>query len=132
MTKLTALDLYILTDTIIHSLQFGSSWSGVATKEARDGVLNKLQKIMSEIEVEVSVETQMKIKEVSKKLTYYVLLDEDVDDPEFLWYRTDPYYKNWEVLMGDSWETVGSVDELKEAFIQYHKNLSPKEDIMII
>jgi hypothetical protein len=74
----------------------------------------------------------MKIKEVSKKLTYYVLLDEDVDDPEFLWYRTDPYYKNWEVLMGDSWETAGSVDELKEAFIQYHKNLSPKEDIMII
>ena len=55
-TKLTGLDLYILTDTIIHSLQFGSSWSGVATKEARDGVLNKLQKIMSEIEVEVSVE----------------------------------------------------------------------------
>ena len=38
----------------------------------------------------------------------------------------------WEVLMGDSWEPVGSVDELKEAFIQYHKNLSPKEDIMII
>ena len=74
----------------------------------------------------------MKIKEVSKRLTYYVLLDEDVDDPEFLWYRTDPYYKNWEVLMGDSWETAGSVDELKEAFIQYHKNLSPKEDIMII
>ena len=28
----------------------------VATKEARDGVLNKLQKIMSEIEVEVSVD----------------------------------------------------------------------------
>ena len=74
----------------------------------------------------------MKIKEVSKKLTYYVLLDEDVDDPEFLWYRTDQYYENWEVLMGDSWEPVGSVDELKEAFIQYHKNLSPKEDIMII
>jgi len=74
----------------------------------------------------------MKIKEVSKKLTYYVLLDEDVDDPEFLWYRTDPDYRNWEVLMGDSWEPVSSVDELKEAFIQYHKNLSPKEDIMII
>ena len=53
MTKLTTLDLYIITDTIIHSLQFGSSWSGVATKEARDGVLNKLQKIMSEIEVEI-------------------------------------------------------------------------------
>ena len=57
MTKLTALDLYILTDTIIHSLQFGSSWSGVATKEARDGVLKKLQKIMSEMEVEILTET---------------------------------------------------------------------------
>jgi hypothetical protein len=61
MTKLTALDLYILTDTIIHSLQFGSSWSGVATKEARDGVLNKLQKIMSEMEVELSVELWRKM-----------------------------------------------------------------------
>ena len=74
----------------------------------------------------------MKIKEVSKELTYYVLLDEDVDDPEFLWYRTDPDYENWEVLIGDSWEPVSSVDELKEAYIQYHKNLSPKRDIMII
>lgn len=55
--KLTALDLYILTDTTIHSLQFGSSWSGVATKEARDGVLKKLQKIMSEMEVEILTET---------------------------------------------------------------------------
>jgi hypothetical protein len=74
----------------------------------------------------------MKIKNVSKELTYYVELDENVDDPEFLWYRTDPDYRNWEVLMGDSWEPVSSVDELKEAFIQYHKNLSPKRDIMII
>ena len=74
----------------------------------------------------------MKIKNVSKELTYYVELDEDVDDPEFLWYRTDPDYRNWEVLMSDSWEPVGSVNELKEAFIQYHKNLSPKRDIMII
>ncbi len=56
MTKLTALDLYILTDTILHSLQFGSSWSGRATQEARDNLLNKLQKIMSEMEVELSVE----------------------------------------------------------------------------
>jgi hypothetical protein len=74
----------------------------------------------------------MKIKNVSKEITYYVELDEDVDDPEFLWYRTDPDYRNWEVLMGDSWEPVSSVDELKEAFIQYHKNLSFKRDIMII
>ena len=54
--RLTGLDLYILTDTMLHSLQFGNSWSGRATKQARDGMLNKLQKIMSEIEVEVSVE----------------------------------------------------------------------------
>jgi len=56
MTKLTALDLYILTDTILHSVQFGSSWSGRATLEARDNILKKLQKIMSEMEVELSVE----------------------------------------------------------------------------
>jgi hypothetical protein len=74
----------------------------------------------------------MKIKKVSKEITCYVELDEDVDDPEFLWYRTDPDYENWEVLIGDSWEPVSSVDELKEAYIQYHKNLSPKRDIMII
>jgi hypothetical protein len=74
----------------------------------------------------------MKIKNVSKEITCYVELDEDVDDPEFLWYRTDPDYENWEVLIGDSWEPVSSVDELKEAYIQYHKNLSPKRDIMII
>ena len=74
----------------------------------------------------------MKIKNVSKEITFYVELDEDVDDPEFLWYRTDPDYRNWEVLIGDSWEPVSSVDELKEAFIQYHKNLSPTRDIMII
>ena len=57
----------------------------------------------------------MKIKNVSKEITYYVELDEDVDDPEFLWYRTDPDYEKWEVLIGDSWEPVSSVDELKEA-----------------
>ncbi len=78
----------------------------------------------------------MKIKKVSKELTYYVELDEDVDDPEFLWYRTDEHFEHWEVLMSDSWEPTGtysaSVNELKEAFIQYHKNLSPKRDIMII
>lgn len=56
MTKLTTLDLYILTDTLLHSLSFDEYWTGSATKEGRDGVLNKLLKIMSEMEVEVSVE----------------------------------------------------------------------------
>ena len=53
MTKLTALELYVLIDTLLHSLQFGKSWSGAATQEARDNVFRKLQKIMSEIEVEI-------------------------------------------------------------------------------
>ena len=77
----------------------------------------------------------MKIKEVSKEITYYVLMDEDVDNPEFLWYRTDPDCRKWEVIIGNSWEPVSSVNELKdlkEAVKQYHKNLSPKRDIMII
>jgi hypothetical protein len=56
--KLTALDLYILTDTLLHSLSQGEYWTGSATKEARDGMLNKLQKIMSEMEVELSVEAR--------------------------------------------------------------------------
>ena len=55
MTKLTALDLYILTDTLLHSLQFGN-WTGSATEEARNGVLKKLQCIMNGIEVELSTE----------------------------------------------------------------------------
>ena len=54
--KLTALDLYIITDTLLHSLSQGQYYTGSATKEARDGVLKKLQKIMSEMEVELSVE----------------------------------------------------------------------------
>ena len=55
MTKLTTLDLYIITDTLLHSLQFGN-WTGSATEEARNGVLKKLQCIMNGIEVELSTE----------------------------------------------------------------------------
>ena len=54
MTKLTALDLYILTDTVLHSLQFDNSWSGSSTKKGREEVLKKLQMIMNEMEVDVS------------------------------------------------------------------------------
>ena len=55
MTKqtLSALDLYVLTDTVLHSLSQGSYWTGSATKEARDNLLKKLQKIMNEMEVEI-------------------------------------------------------------------------------
>jgi hypothetical protein len=56
MTKLTGLDLYVITDTLLHSLAFHKSWTGSASKEARDGVLKKLQIIMNEMEVGVSVE----------------------------------------------------------------------------
>ena len=51
--KLTALDLYIITETLLHSLSQGSYWTGSATKEARDGVLKKLQIIMNEMRVEI-------------------------------------------------------------------------------
>jgi hypothetical protein len=74
----------------------------------------------------------MKIKKVSKTLTYYVELDKNVGDPEFLWYRTDEHFENWEVLMGESWESVHDTEDIKEAFIEYHKGLSPKRDITII
>jgi len=51
--KLTALDLYILTDTLLHSLSQNNYWTGSATKEARDGVLKKLQIIMNDMSVEI-------------------------------------------------------------------------------
>jgi hypothetical protein len=54
--KLTALELYVLIDTLLHSLQFGKSWSGSATQEARDNVFRKLQQIMDEMEVSVEKE----------------------------------------------------------------------------
>lgn len=58
MTKLTALDIYILTDTVLHSLSQGKYWTGSATKEARDGVLKKLQQIMNDIEVDLNYEVR--------------------------------------------------------------------------
>jgi hypothetical protein len=58
MTKLTALELYIITDTLLHSLSQGEYWTGCSTKEARDNVLKKLQYIMNDIEVEVSMEKE--------------------------------------------------------------------------
>ena len=56
MTKqsLTALDLYILTDTVLHSISQENYWTGSATKEGREEVLKKLQMIMNEMEVDVS------------------------------------------------------------------------------
>lgn len=54
--SLTALDLYILTDTVLHSISEGSYWTGSATKEGREQVLKKLQMIMNEMDVELTVE----------------------------------------------------------------------------
>ena len=55
MTKLTALDLYILTDTVLHSISQDNYWTGSSTKKGREEVLKKLQMIMNEMNVEVSV-----------------------------------------------------------------------------
>jgi hypothetical protein len=51
--KLTALDLYILTDTLLHSLSQGEYYTGSTTKEARDNLLKKLQQIMNKMSVEI-------------------------------------------------------------------------------
>jgi len=55
MTKLTSLDLYILTDTVLHSISHGEYWTGASTEEARTNIVKKLQMIMNEMEVEVSM-----------------------------------------------------------------------------
>jgi hypothetical protein len=51
--KLTSLDLYILTDTLLHSLSQGEYYTGSTTKEARDNLLKKLQQIMNKMSVEI-------------------------------------------------------------------------------
>ena len=56
MTKLTALELYVITDTLLHSLSHGKHWTGSATERAREEVSRKLQKIMDEMTVELTVE----------------------------------------------------------------------------
>lgn len=56
MTKFTALELYVIVDTLLHSLSHGKHWTGSATEEARDNVFRKLQKIMDEMTVELTVE----------------------------------------------------------------------------
>ena len=72
----------------------------------------------------------MKIKNVSKEVVFFVELDEYVDDPKFLWYRMNSTYCTWEVLIGESWEKCLNNLELNEAFREYQKNLTPKEDIL--
>ena len=56
MTKLTALELYVIIDTLLHSLSQGKYWTGSATEEARDNVFRKLQSIVDEMNVELTVE----------------------------------------------------------------------------
>ena len=58
MTKqsLTALDLYILTDTVLHSISQENYWTGSSTKKGREEVLKKLQMIMNEMEAKLTVE----------------------------------------------------------------------------
>ena len=56
MTKLTALELYVITDTLLHSLSHGKHWTGSATERAREEVFRKLQKIMDGMTVELTVE----------------------------------------------------------------------------
>lgn len=59
MTKhnFTALDFYILTETLLNSLSQGGYWTGSSTKEAREAVLKKLQVIMKDMNVEVLTDT---------------------------------------------------------------------------
>ena len=55
--RLTALDLYILTDTVLHSISQDNYWTGSSTKKGREEVLKKLQMIMNEMEAKLTVET---------------------------------------------------------------------------
>lgn len=57
MTKLTALDLSVIADTLIRTLAIAGfeGTLGGYTKESREIVANKIQDILNDISVEVSV-----------------------------------------------------------------------------
>jgi len=55
MNKLTALELYVIIDTLRHSLAFGKHWTGSATEKARDEVFQRLQQIMDGMTVELTI-----------------------------------------------------------------------------
>lgn len=52
--KLTALDFFVIQDTLIHSLNIINY--GNTTKEARENVLNKIEEIMCSMNVEIITE----------------------------------------------------------------------------
>lgn len=58
MTKLTALDLMVIADTLSRTLNIAGfeGTLGGYTKEARENVANKVQTILSNMEVELTVE----------------------------------------------------------------------------
>jgi hypothetical protein len=58
MNKLTALDLMVISDTLYRTLSIAGfeGTLGGYTKEARENVANKVQTILSNMEVELTVE----------------------------------------------------------------------------
>jgi hypothetical protein len=57
MTKLTGLDLYLILDTLLHSMAF-TSWTGCATEKAREELIKKLQRLLNEMEMSVVMEDE--------------------------------------------------------------------------
>ena len=55
MTKLTGLDLYVILDTLLHTMAY-SHWTGCATEKAREELIKKLQQILNEMEMSVVME----------------------------------------------------------------------------
>jgi len=61
----------------------------------------------------------MKIKKVSKSIVYYVEIEEEEgEDFDFHHYMTDENGANWDILMGESWETVYRDEELRTEFLK--------------
>lgn len=63
----------------------------------------------------------MKIESVEKIIEYYVTT-EDGGSREWHNYRTDGK-GNWEVLMGESWETDYLSDEIEKEFQLWQKSI---------
>lgn len=66
----------------------------------------------------------MKIKSVKADMTFYVEVEGGkYDDIGYTTYRTDKNGNNWEVLMGESWESVWHDAELRTEFLKFIRKM---------
>jgi hypothetical protein len=62
---------------------------------------------------------EMKIKEATAHIVYYVEIEGGGYGDVYTEYRTNETGSHWEVAMGQSWETVYRDEELRTEFLKF-------------